>query len=118
MIKLIPLLLLASSGTCNYHPNPIPPDSGTGGADAATGGASAAGGSVGVGGATAAGTSVCDQACANLASLRCPEAADLQDCVRICTVNTTSDLFTQDTACRINAKTVADAQKCGPASCR
>lgn len=106
---------LTMAASCQPQPAPVGVGGsfGTGGA-AATGGALPTGGALGTGGA--AELAPCKQACANLAALGCPE--DQSTCVALCTLHATDDRFSQNTRCRINAKTQLDAQKCGPASCR
>jgi hypothetical protein len=110
-------------------PQPPPPPvpvatggvTGAGGARA-TGGKSGTGGTKSTGGATSAGGapvgSKCDQACANLKKLGCPDGQDPVLCLQLCALHTTDSRFTQDLDCRITAKTIAAAQKCGPASCQ
>lgn len=90
---------------CGGSVNP-PVTPGTGGAPA--GGSPGAAGSVAV--------TRCELACANLVVLGCPE--DHTSCVAICELHTTDDRFSQNLDCRINARTKAEAQSCGPASCR
>jgi hypothetical protein len=67
----------------------------------------------------------CEQMCAHLAGLSCPEGQDQQQCTSLCVIITTDKRFspTPEDAqryinCRLNAKTPAAAQQCGPASCR
>jgi hypothetical protein len=96
---------LGANGCGPINPLPVDPTS--------------AGGASGVGGAASAGTSgetPCGLACANLARLGCPE--DQSSCVRLCELHATDSRFSQSISCRIAAQSVADAQACGPASCR
>ena len=104
---IIPLVLAVAccKGNNCPTPNPIPPDTGTGG-----------------GGALDAGTP-CQVMCDHLATLPCPE--EQSSCVRLCVLNSTDERFAPTAAdgrryidCRLNAKTVVEAQACGPASCR
>ena len=97
------------------HPNPGPIDAGTGGnAPISIGGSSSVGGSSATGGGAA--LTPCIQACNNLKALGCPE--NQSTCVAMCNLHSTDDRFSQNITCRINAKTKAEAQKCGVASCR
>lgn len=107
------LLCLVVLGSCRKEgptPPPIPtPDSGTGGTGPIVDG----------------GQTLCAAMCANLAALSCPDGKDQVMCGRLCITNTTDPRFSPTPAdaqrfldCRTNAKTQADAQKCGVASCR
>ena len=107
-------------GSCTFTPTPVPPDPSamggspsTGGA-ASTGGARATGGMVATGGASS--LTLCQQACANLARLGCPE--DQATCPAQCELNSKDSRFTQNIQCRINATSKAAIQACGIASCR
>lgn len=96
-------------GSCNKQgptpgpsPNPIPLDNGYDG-----------------------GQPPCEQMCAHLAGLLCPEGQDQQQCTSLCVTITTDKRFSpipEDAQryinCRLNAKTPAAAQQCGPTSCR
>jgi len=111
-MKWLAVVLMAGlMGSCivTPAPNPIPPpDLGTGGSPPVWD----------------AGGSPCDVMCANLAAISCPEGVDI-NCVPLCITITTDTRFSPtagDAAhfleCRTNAKTQAQAQQCGPASCR
>ena len=106
-------LLLGIVGACSGAP--IPPPQPTPGPDQGTGGSSP----------IPSGNVTCEQMCAHLAALSCPDGQDQPQCVRLCFTATTDVRFspTPDDAqrflnCRFNAQTPADAQICGPASCR
>jgi hypothetical protein len=117
------VLLLACAGakSCGGEDpvNPVP-DASTGGMGPAAGGNPSTGGDASQGGSGGfdAGPyfTPCQQACANLAKLGCPESQTT--CVAMCSLHTSDNRFTQNLDCRINAKSKADAQKCGPSSCR
>lgn len=72
------------------------------------------GGAPNGGAAGTAGAPSCASACANLARLGCPE----DDCEGQCARIVADGRFQIDLACRANARTQAEAQACGPASCR
>jgi hypothetical protein len=99
----------------NPTPNPPNPDAGTGGA-MSTGGRSSVGGNVATGGVGPVELPICTRACDNLKALGCPESQST--CVALCNLHSSDDRFTQNLDCRVNAKTKAEAQKCGVASCR
>lgn len=72
---------------------------------------------------TDAGQGPCAALCANLVALQCPE--DPSTCPSLCVTIVTDVRFSPTQAdaqafldCGTNAKTQADAQKCGPAVCR
>lgn len=112
-ITLLPLALLGMRCDKPINP-PTPPAAG---GTFSTGGSPATGGVGPVAGAAGApAPTLCQQACANLAKLGCPE--DQATCVGQCDILTSDARFGLSLSCRINAKTKTDAQKCGPASCR
>ena len=108
-------------------PPPMPPDTGVGGSPG-TGGAAATGGKAATGGNAATGgqspvtvdcsgaVTKCQRVCCHMAQLGCSE--DQKSCDAMCTLHSIDNRFSQDIDCRLNAKTISDAQKCGPASCR
>lgn len=116
ILALLFALAVLPGASCQQQP--VPPA--VGGATS-TGGAGL-GGSPGVAGETAlggtAGATVrpCHLVCANLARLGCPE--DQATCFGQCEILASDSRFTLGIQCRINAKTKAEAQACGPASCR
>lgn len=106
-------LLLGIVGACSSVPVPPPqpkpaPDQGTGGSSPVP-----------------PGDISCEQMCSHLATLPCPDGINQPQCTQLCVTATTDVRFSPTPAdgqrfisCRFNAQTPADAQKCGPASCR
>src|SRR5512146_594709 len=106
------LAVTLAMGSCKQGPGPgpgpVPPDSGTGGGspfDWGTGGSTP----VPPGGIT------CDQMCAHLAELSCPDGKDHPQCLRLCNLTVSDTRFSPTPAdaerflaCRFNAQTQAD----------
>lgn len=100
------VLVCACCGSVTPAPNPgpAPPASGA----ASTGGAAPA----------PAPADVCDEACAELAALGCPEAlpAGGQSCSRVC-VHTLGGVFDLKPACIAAAHSRAEVRACGTVKC-
>lgn len=106
---LLAAVLALGTTTASMCGSPVPPQP-----PAALGGSAGTGGSAGEAGAV--NFVPCQAACDNLARLGCPE--DQTDCLAQCILLTTDSRFAFNVDCRINARTQAEAQACGPASCR
>jgi hypothetical protein len=113
--KTLTCCLAALLAACVPVVGPVTPPGGAGGT-LPNGGAGGAGPANGGTGGVVVVPSKCQLACTNLMLLGCPE--DQGSCVNMCDLHTADPRFTQNLDCRINAKTKADAQKCGPASCK
>jgi hypothetical protein len=108
-LLIVGALSVCTVGAQGCGPEPIP------NYPLAFGGSTGAGGAPATGGGGAAPTR-CELSCANLAILGCPE--DQTTCARQCVLHMSDGRFSQNLDCRINARTIAEAQACGPASCR